>query len=302
MSHRWDGEQRRLSTAADRSPPLTGIEAEDLDLHGRGTSAVLTGRDRARPVHEEPACVPILELSRRQRQSLEHASGEVERSRRCAHHGDLLIDVVLMRDERCGAATPNENGRKAYERERGSPPRSATCSSQHESVSGYIAILLCQTRGRHSEPMFSAAANSTVRFGHLASNPDRLSFNAVPALNQATSTRTAVDKDAVQTRSDVGYAEGEPLLPVVPERAGNASEEDERLPRGAPHGRLADCRSSVTRVAPWCTAGRDDVDREASAVAPATERAAYTNVLRRETQPDVSARGGREEERKYSDR
>src|ERR671923_88250 len=130
----------------------------------------------------------------------------------------------------------------------------------------------------------------------LRTNPDRLPLQAVPALDEATSARAAVDEDAVHPRVDARYAEREPLLPEVGELARHATEQDEGLSRRASRCRLADRRDVVTREAFWSKRGGNDVDGKASAVAPAAEGAAHADVFCRETQADVSARGWNQRE------
>jgi hypothetical protein len=66
------------------------------------------------------------------------------------------------------------------------------------------------------------------RFGDyrrvLAVDPDRLALDPVSALDQAMSARAAVDENAIPTRPDTWYSEGERLLPVIAELPRYAAE------------------------------------------------------------------------------
>src|SRR5919108_2710442 len=166
------------------------------------------------------------------------------------------------------------------------------CRPRGEEVAalGHLVLSLAPASARGGRPPCSPGETC------LRTNPDRLPLQAVPALDEATSARAAVDEDAVLPRVDARYAEREPLLPEVGELARHATEQDEGLSRRAPRCRLADRRAVVTRVAFWSKRGGNDVDGKASAVAPAAEAAAHADVFCRETQADVSARGWNQRE------
>jgi hypothetical protein len=67
--------------------------------------------------------------------------------------------------------------------------------------------------------------------------------------------------------------------------------------RGTLHRGLADRCAVVTGVPFRCEQGRDDVDRKAAAIAPASQGSTYVNVPCQEPYADVAGRGASEHER-----